>query len=174
MPDHKPSASDRLTEAFRNVQEKLAQKNQELKDNTPPLPSGLKDLKAAAVKGMYELGGLWTGDAYRGDLGLLTSGATPNQGPQPDGPQHGVHGPTDQHAPEPSPEQQAEHVIEFQQAKATLGKQRQIDKAISDMTPEQKSMAGKFIGTTDPLKTAQQRGQEFAEKSQDKGQYRSF
>src|SRR5688500_3913315 len=46
------------------------------------------ELNRLAVLGSYEMGGLWTANAYRGDLALLTSGAAPV--PASD---HGVHGP---------------------------------------------------------------------------------
>jgi hypothetical protein len=34
-------------------------------------------LRDKALHGAFEMGGLWTGNAYRGDMGLLTTGAMP-------------------------------------------------------------------------------------------------
>jgi hypothetical protein len=43
------------------------------------IPAVEAEAKRLAALGAYEMGGLWTGNAYRGDLGLLTSGATPGE-----------------------------------------------------------------------------------------------
>jgi hypothetical protein len=43
------------------------------------IPAVEAEGKRLAALGAYEMGGLWTGNAYRGDLGLLASGATPAQ-----------------------------------------------------------------------------------------------
>jgi hypothetical protein len=81
---------------------------------------------------------LFQGHAY------MPYGPTQMPVPKPEEPEHGVHGPPK------SPEERAAELVALDEAKAAERTKREIDKEVSDMSPEEQQIARNFRGFEPP------------------------